>query len=67
MSLAACVLICSARFPGQTRSQTRGGFVTKVGRLASIEFRLDSAGLAEDWGHCSRVCCTVHIQHQLPA
>ena len=55
------------RFPGQTRPQTSGGFVTKLGRLASLEFGLDSAGLAEDGGHCGRVRCTIHIQHKHPA
>ena len=55
------------RFLGQTGPQTSGGFGTKLGRLASLEFGLDSAGLAEDGGHCSRVRCTIPVQHKHPA
>lgn len=55
------------RCPGQTWPRTSGGFVTKLGRLASLEFGLDSAGLAEDGGRCSRVRCTVPFHHKHPA
>jgi hypothetical protein len=57
----------SDRFPGQTRPQTGGGFATKLGRLSGLEFGLDSAGLAEDGGHYSRVRCAIPIQHKHPA
>jgi hypothetical protein len=61
----SAILLLTGRIPGQTRSEPRRGVAATVGRLASDHFRLDSAGLAEDGGHCCRVCCPFYIQHQL--